>query len=953
MIESLRSAGRQRTSKSTELRARVVRTVVGACALVAIAARSSAQCLEWASGFVTPGGVGVDNSVANDPRAIGARVYASAVFDDGNGLALYVGGRFTHIAGIAANGIAKWDGTTWSDLGTGFLSGNPDTTVNALQVFDDGSGPALYVAGNLRDPNQPGMFGVMRWDGSQWSSVGAGMGSFVGRCLAVYDYGNGPELYVGGYSQSILRWNGGSWTALDPHFGLLSSNNPDPGIKAFQVFDSGSGPELFFTHNYLGAAGTLPNSGSTGITKFNGTNFVPVGWFATANITAMTVFDDGGGEALYLAGPLDPNPGAQGFPFDSPLYYGVKKWDGSQLSDVGSVQSVVYSVTALDVYIDPAGGGRRLYAGGLFPALGGTTARGIARWDGSTWSAVGDGLGSGYVYTLAKFNGRIYAGGSFGESGTKALNGVSVWDGASWSAFGSGDGVAGRIVDLAVHDDGTGPALYAAGDFKCAGDLGTLLVAKWNGTSWAPLADAHALYEGGRINALVSYDDGSGSKLYMQGSGFILGVPGFPSAMTWDGTSLSASSAPLSSDATGNVVYDPPGPEGPALYSCSSQALTVNRWDGTTTSVIGNANGLLGAMCVYDDGTGPKLVIGGQFTLISGLTISGSASWDGTHWSPVGVGPGPVEAFATFHDGSGGPAALYAGVGASSSTRRIRRFDGTVGTVWTTIGETEPGGRIYDMIVFGDGTPEGAALYVAGKFTSIDGVSMANLARWDGSAWSAVTGGANRTVRALCAFRDGTDSAPDLYLGGDFSEVGGVTSLGIAKLQGCSGPGTPFCFADGTLATDCPCAPPYTVPNPQGSAFGGCANSFNLQGASLTAVGTTNPDTVTLHATGLTPVGFTVFIKSNASDPSGFASYDGVRCTAGAFIRFGGQFAVGGTARYPNPALGLTLPLSVVSGTPPGSGLSAYYQPFYRNVNPSFCGAGTLNHTNAYGLLWN
>ena len=45
------------------------------------------------------------------------KVHALAVFDDGSGPALYVGGLFETIGGVAANNIAKWDGATWSPLG--------------------------------------------------------------------------------------------------------------------------------------------------------------------------------------------------------------------------------------------------------------------------------------------------------------------------------------------------------------------------------------------------------------------------------------------------------------------------------------------------------------------------------------------------------------------------------------------------------------------------------------------------------------------------------------------------------------------------------------------------------------------------------------------------------------------------------------------------------------------
>jgi HYR domain-containing protein len=74
--------------------------------------------------------------------------WALAVHDDGGGTALYVAGVFTSVGGIvgalAVNRIARWDGASWSALGSG-MNGN----VMDLLTYDDGSGPALFAAGDF------------------------------------------------------------------------------------------------------------------------------------------------------------------------------------------------------------------------------------------------------------------------------------------------------------------------------------------------------------------------------------------------------------------------------------------------------------------------------------------------------------------------------------------------------------------------------------------------------------------------------------------------------------------------------------------------------------------------------------------------------------------------------------------------------------------------------------
>src|SRR5690606_35608104 len=78
-----------------------------------------------------------------------------------------------------------------------------------------------------------------------------------------------------------------------------------------------------------------------------------------------------------------------------------------------------------------------------------------------------------------------------------------------WSTeFGAGD-IDGTVWDLEWFDDGSGPALYAAGTFTVPGDADAVGFARWDGESWSSVGggiDGHAL-------ALAVYDDGSGPAL--------------------------------------------------------------------------------------------------------------------------------------------------------------------------------------------------------------------------------------------------------------------------------------------------------------------------------------------------------------------------------------------------------------------------------------------------------
>ena len=131
-------------------------------------------------------------------------VRAAVVDSAGN---LYIGGSFTAAGDVIANNIAKWDGSSWTVLGSG-MSG---FGVYALAW----SGSVVYAGGDSGTGG--GANHIAKWDGSSWSALGSGMDWAV-NALAV----SGSDLYAGGLFPTaggvtvngIAKWNGSSWSAL-------------------------------------------------------------------------------------------------------------------------------------------------------------------------------------------------------------------------------------------------------------------------------------------------------------------------------------------------------------------------------------------------------------------------------------------------------------------------------------------------------------------------------------------------------------------------------------------------------------------------------------------------------------------------------------------------------------------------------------------------------------------
>ncbi|MDX1701768.1 MAG: hypothetical protein R3250_14165, partial [Melioribacteraceae bacterium] len=87
--------------------------------------------------------------------------------------AIYVGGQFSEVGGVAANNVAMWDlnTSTWSPLidnsGTEPINGVDDMVLTF--EYHDGM---MYVGGWFQSAGPISVPNIAKWDGTQWSGVG-------------------------------------------------------------------------------------------------------------------------------------------------------------------------------------------------------------------------------------------------------------------------------------------------------------------------------------------------------------------------------------------------------------------------------------------------------------------------------------------------------------------------------------------------------------------------------------------------------------------------------------------------------------------------------------------------------------------------------------------------------------------------------------------------------------
>ena len=223
-----------------------------------------AQCQQFDAGFAT--------------RGTNGTVAACAIFDDGQGPALYVGGQFTAAGQVNAMGVARWDGQHWQSLGSGIGAGG----VNSLCVFNDGSGTALYAGGVFQSAGGVPVRNIAKWNGLTWSPVGWGVDGSV-RSMAVYDSGAGPALYASGgfhFSDTLTldgigKWDGSAWSSVGG--GLNGSANALPFIRA---------PVRAHAAGVFHGAGVVP---ANNVASWDGTNWAALAMGTNPSLFALAV----------------------------------------------------------------------------------------------------------------------------------------------------------------------------------------------------------------------------------------------------------------------------------------------------------------------------------------------------------------------------------------------------------------------------------------------------------------------------------------------------------------------------------------------------------------------------------------------------------------------------------------------------------------------------------------
>ncbi|AKT36056.1 uncharacterized protein CMC5_001690 [Chondromyces crocatus] len=411
----------------------------------------------------------------------GASVYALARDDAGE---LYAGGLFSVEGSSETGGIARWSGSSWESVGGGLANRVFRGVVSDLAVLDG----ALHVAGCFSwaggPPTEAASIqaaGLARWTGQAWEALDEGASPVASgwfaplRCGdegpgAVWDmenqrlFADGERLFAGGFfggkggvpSHGVIAHEGGGWVA---------QGEVGQGLSGVPSALAVGGPSCA-----VHAVGPISHAGSLAVDRrvlrHTGIRWEPVGAPAPAGHDCDRVAVDAAGMPFLgcSRAPVNDGDHATGVVLRS-------TGDGWETVGDGFGEGGVAALA-----FDPAG---------ALWVTGGVTQGFVARVEGDGFVRHGafDGRVNSLAFRPGKRGGPVEAvvGGSFGSVDGVAVRGVARWSGEAWEAL--GPGLSGSVLAVAYAPDGS---IYASTADDGSDDR--LILGRWDGAAWSEVA---------------------------------------------------------------------------------------------------------------------------------------------------------------------------------------------------------------------------------------------------------------------------------------------------------------------------------------------------------------------------------------------------------------------------------------------------------------------------------
>lgn len=429
---------------------------------------------------------------------------------------LYAGGSIQPISAQNQGGLVRWDGTQWHDVGGGITGQVVD-----LQIADD----QLVIGGQFTSTTNLQMHNIAAWNGTSWDSFGNGIPHRI-ESLLIRDSGLYALGHINYANVPLHYWDGTNWTILAqagyahyswiifPKYSLIEFGNEMYALGNLLISGEHRGLnrlvwrddhwESMTPNGLYSGPLTLSNVGET----IYGYSSLRAMW--STGRGALIRFDSASGWQSIIELPIEfsnwetPKQlevlSDTNFLLQSPKLY----YTNSISMTWNAVSDQMVSAIARDQ--------AKLYVAGDFSQFAGVDSANLIVWDNGQWQAFAAPASFNQVTVVEALNGVVYI-----SDGTQ----VARWDGTQWHTIVTG---VNRIEKLQASADG----LYVAGTFSSITGITAHKIAYWNGARWSALA---GLIDG-TIHDLEMGADG----LYVAGS--FNGVTGgvvSPGILRWNG----------------------------------------------------------------------------------------------------------------------------------------------------------------------------------------------------------------------------------------------------------------------------------------------------------------------------------------------------------------------------------------------------------------------------------
>ena len=328
--------------------------------------------------------------------------------------------------------------------------------------------------------------------------------------------------------------------------------------------------------------------------------------------------------------------------------------------------------------------------------------------------------------------------------------------------------------------------LYAGGSFTTAGGQAAARIARWDGSAWSAISptalngDVLAIaYAGGKLYAGGNFTDAGGDPL----ADFLA---------VWNGTNWApfCSSGPAAPafggsvaalQVIGSTLYVGGFFQNGAGIAAADYLLACDLNTGAPSATVAQDGDMSGGVYALTADSAGTLYAGGGFINVSGIAAADHvAAYQGGAWHAMGSGAGPgggaVDAFVRAMASSGTD--VYIGtdsldVAGIPQADHVARWNGSA---WSAVGADAAGtgGWLPATTTLYSVSASPTDVFVGGNFQNGGGDARAdNIARFDGTTWGPVgSDGAGNgpwlgDTRALARF------GSDLVAGGNFTRAGG------------------------------------------------------------------------------------------------------------------------------------------------------------------------------------